>query len=124
METQGQISWVFPLCYNQDVTLFASPRSDIKKLHFLMSLASARNQLDMKNEVTNEQILTAVGKMHVTIEQIQEDMTAGFARVDERFARVDEQFEELALMTKIQFDEVDRKLSILGARTRGFGLWP
>lgn len=98
----------------------------------------------MKNEVTNEQLLTAIGKTHVKIEQmdvsiehLQEAMNAGFARVDEKFARVDEQFahvqkqfdhveeqfEDLALMTKVQFDKVDRKLSILGARTRGFSLW-
>lgn len=92
----------------------------------------------MRNEVTNEQILTAIGKTHVkieqmdvTMEQIQTDLRKTQATVERLqeamnagFARVDEQFEDLALMTKIQFDEVDRKLSILGARTRGFGLWP
>lgn len=84
----------------------------------------------MKNEVTNEQILTAIGKMHVKVEQMDDKIEQMDVRIEKLqetmkagFVRVDEQFDELALMTKVQFDEVDRKLSILGARTRGFSVW-
>jgi chromosome segregation ATPase len=105
----------------------------------------------MKNEVTNKQLLAAsqrilelmeagfaqVAEQFIQVDQRFEQVDARFEQVDARFEQVDRRFdmmgeritqvecqiEDLAMMTTLQFDDMDRKFSLLSARTHGFRFW-
>ncbi|MBI4592371.1 hypothetical protein HY733_02900 [Candidatus Uhrbacteria bacterium] len=72
----------------------------------------------------------AVDQRFETMDQKFERMDRRFEAIDQKFDRLEtkvdsisEDLEDLALMTKVQFDDLDRKIAILGARTRGLGIW-
>ena len=84
----------------------------------------------MKKEVTNEQILQVMETRFDGVDKRFDGVDKRLDGVDKRLDKLEtkvdsiaEDLEDLAMITKIEFDELDRKFAVLHLRTSGFRSW-
>ena len=67
---------------------------------------------DMNETLTKKDLKEALDSLTINLCKRMDDrfdlVDQRFNGIDSRFDRIEEQIEDLALMTKVQFDEVDR----------------